>query len=177
MVFTPAAKSSKMCKFVTLQACTFLKRHFKYRKDLEYWVAPLDMDSIMRSMMWVMPSRHVTPEFQMRACFDSVCWELAIHLDEHKYKEITIRLMEAISVAYCSGERFLIPEYAFIVNTIRRIPVEQLVPVVEDALPIEITCESGNMELKNMQDLNPEDYKDFEPQSLSSDLVERRELG
>lgn len=118
MPFTSASKSDLMEDFVTIDTCTFLKRSFRYREDLHQWVAPLDMNSIFKSMRWVMPSVNESEENQMRSTLDSALWELSLHLSKDKHDAVRTLLEEEYSRLYVLGEPVSFPKFDDIIGRI-----------------------------------------------------------
>jgi hypothetical protein len=83
--FTNALKTDTMEKFLTLDQISFLKRKFVFRKDLQKWVAPLDKESIMKSICYVLPSKVVSRDEQMIDSCTSALRELFFHLGKDDY--------------------------------------------------------------------------------------------
>lgn len=100
MEFTPAIKSNSFTKFVDISSASFLKRKFVYREDVAMWVAPLHKDSILKSLMWVMPTSNVSPAEQMLSTMQSALWELAFHLTRDKHFEIRDQLYRMYTEKY-----------------------------------------------------------------------------
>jgi len=83
--YTNAQKTAEMKPFLNIDEASFLKRTFVYRKDLGHWVAPLDKESIMKSICYVLPSKSVTLEEQLIDSCTSALRELFFHLDIEQY--------------------------------------------------------------------------------------------
>jgi hypothetical protein len=77
MGFTSAAKSSQMEKFLSIDDISFLKRNFVEKNGRIY--APLDYNSIARSLMWTIPSKTATRADQTVSCVNSALVELYLH--------------------------------------------------------------------------------------------------
>ncbi len=83
MTFTPAAKEGEHKKFVTVETMSFLKRSFRPSKlHDKRWVAPLDMDSIYRSLEWIKPHDTISDEEHRVATYTSALWELFLHCED-----------------------------------------------------------------------------------------------
>jgi hypothetical protein len=83
--YTDAQKRSEMTKYLPLSETSFLKRTFIFREDLNHWVAPLELKSIMKSIAYTMPSRNVTADEQLIDSSISALRELFFHLEEEDY--------------------------------------------------------------------------------------------
>ena len=83
--YTSALKTSEMEDFLTWDQCSFLKRNFVFRADLDQWVAPLDKASIMKSIVYYLPSKSVSKEDQLIDSCVSALRELFFHLSEPEY--------------------------------------------------------------------------------------------
>lgn len=88
MRYTSASKSDELKKFLTIDEASFLKRHFVFRKDLSRWVAPIDLNSIFKSLIWKLPSKFVTAEEQQFSTIESALWELFFHLSPASFVEM-----------------------------------------------------------------------------------------
>lgn len=99
MEFTTASKSLDIVKFVDVSTMTFLKRTFKFHKGLGRVVAPLNMDSIYRSLEWIMPSAFVNSDMQFLQTLNSALRELYFHIDDEKTFET---LRSKFVKSYCS---------------------------------------------------------------------------
>jgi len=86
ITFTSPAKGLEMEKFVTIDTCSFLKRRFIFKPELNRYVAPLDPQSIYRMATWFLPSKSVTELQQHRDCLESLLYELSLHVDADDYR-------------------------------------------------------------------------------------------
>ncbi len=120
MEFTPAIKSNTFTKFVDINSASFLKRRFQYREDIAMWVAPLHKDSIMKSLMWVMPSDNVSPAEQMLSTMQSALWELAFHLTRDKHFEIRDELYRMYVSKYIDVGLDKFPTFDRIIGEIKK---------------------------------------------------------
>nr|ULF99917.1 MAG: putative polyprotein [Labyrnavirus sp.] len=84
--FTDAQKAAVMAPFLTFDQVSFLKRSFRFREDLDHWVAPLDRASIMKTISYYLPSRSVNLDDQMLDTCKSALRELFFHLSEEDYE-------------------------------------------------------------------------------------------
>jgi hypothetical protein len=69
IVYTMAEKEAESVPYLSISKTTFVKRSWVYDKDVHAWLAPLDEDSIHRSLMLMTYSKAVSPEFQ---CIDII---------------------------------------------------------------------------------------------------------
>lgn len=114
MEFTTADKSSVVPPFVNVDDMSFLKRNFVWKDDLDRYVAPLSMDSIYKSLEWVLPSDNVNEPMQMEQTLSSAMRELFFHLDCEKFEVMRKLLMQDMISAYGVDEKTLnshIPTY------------------------------------------------------------------
>jgi len=109
--FTSPNKSSQMDPFTTIDECSFLKRTFLWRDDLKRHTAILDPSSIARSLQWLIPSRHVPIEEQLKGSLVSSLWELFQHCRREQFNRIREKLCALVSENYFMGENILIPTY------------------------------------------------------------------
>jgi hypothetical protein len=82
MTFTTSDKKEQTEKFVRIEDISFLKRTFKYHPLMKRIIAPLDKDSIMKSLCYYLPSKEITPEEQIVQTCISALTELFFHCDE-----------------------------------------------------------------------------------------------
>jgi hypothetical protein len=95
--YTSALKTSVMEDFLTWDQCSFLKRNFVFREDLDQWVAPLDLASIMKSIVYYLPSKSVSKEEQLIDSCVSALRELFFHLTEEEYHLRRLAFADAVS--------------------------------------------------------------------------------
>lgn len=96
--FTNASKTDNMTPFMTTHECSFLKRNFTQRDGK--WIAPLDFNSILKTIEWRIPSKFISEEVQVCDSLNSVLWELYFHLDEDNYEDIRIYLIDSVHGHY-----------------------------------------------------------------------------
>jgi len=98
MEFTSAAKDGKLSKFVHPTKGSFLKRVWVRRSWFgDHVVAALAVDSIKRSLNWVLPSKHETLGNQIISTTSNALRELLFHLPPNEVESIRLRLSEAIA--------------------------------------------------------------------------------
>lgn len=85
MKYTTAGKSDEVAPFLSMSEVTFLKRSFRKSEVVGRYVAPLDLNSLYRSLDWYIPSKQVTLECQMIDTVNSCLWELFFHLDRRRF--------------------------------------------------------------------------------------------
>jgi len=87
--YTMAEKGAESKPFITLDETTFLKRRFVYSEELQLWLAPLEEDNIVGSLMvWVM-SKNLTPREQAYATMQNSIREFFFH-GRKKYEEMLV---------------------------------------------------------------------------------------
>jgi hypothetical protein len=101
--FTNAQKTLVMQPYLKLHETSFLKRNFKWRDDLQHWVAPLELTSIMKSIAYTIPSRAISEDDQLIDSTISALRELFFHLEESAYH--ARRMLFAEKVALTMGRR------------------------------------------------------------------------
>lgn len=98
---TDAQKGDVDDEFKKLSDLSFLKRRFVYRADVGHWVAPLEVDSIMKSLCFHIPSAELTEAEQLVETSISAMRELALHHDVDTYGPL--RLAMSAAVEECTG--------------------------------------------------------------------------
>jgi len=83
--FTNAKKTLEMSNFLEFSDTSFLKRKFVFREDLKVWVAQLELESIMKSICYYLPSKSVSKDDQLIDSCTSALRELFFHLEEDEY--------------------------------------------------------------------------------------------
>lgn len=105
IVVTPAKKEEGDYLFKPLKECQFLKRAFVEKDVLlsdgttrSFVLAPLEMASILKSLVWQVRSREVTTEVQTRAAIESANKELWMHGREvfEKYHQTLLDASERL---------------------------------------------------------------------------------
>lgn len=92
MDFTNPSKKEVDSKFVDVDSCSFLKRTFKYKEDIKQWVAPLDISSVRKSLMWAIKSTNVAYSEQLYGTIQSALYELSFHLERKRFDEFRLQL-------------------------------------------------------------------------------------
>lgn len=88
MEYTASNKGDVYRPFTPLNEYTFLKRSFTYSEELGRMIAPLDLDSILKTLSWRLVSDSISEADQIFAMLQSTCYELWFHCDRDKYKRI-----------------------------------------------------------------------------------------
>jgi len=102
MDLTDPNKSPTMPMDFPTHNMEFLKRVPQWSFTLGYPIAPLDLESINRSLMWCLPSMGQSPSDQLKDTVSSALRELFFHCDEYEYGRIRYRLMEMFNYIYPS---------------------------------------------------------------------------
>jgi hypothetical protein len=76
IVYTMADKTAKSVPFINIKDATFLKRSFVFDRELQHITAPLELDSIYRSLLYTIPSGAICAEAQMIQKIESALMEL-----------------------------------------------------------------------------------------------------
>lgn len=79
MDFTPTIKGGEHQDFVTVDTMSFLKRNFRSHPSFSRKVAPLDMNSIFKTLAWFAPSKMVNAQMQYSSILSSSMRELFFH--------------------------------------------------------------------------------------------------
>lgn len=79
MEYTDPQKREVFDPCVKLGDAPYLKRNFVYSEHLERYVMQLSVDSIAKTLTWLLPSQHVSVEAQTLAMFSSVLYELFLY--------------------------------------------------------------------------------------------------
>jgi len=97
MEYTSSVKGTVERPFETPEEMTFLKRDFRYNETLKRFVAPLDMNSIFKTLEWTSPpDGSCNPDSQALSVLQSSLPELFFHLGVASYE--TMR--EKLGLAY-----------------------------------------------------------------------------
>lgn len=120
MDFTSSDKRSVLKKFVDKKDMSFLKRNFRKHPELGRIVAPLDMNSIYKTLQWYSPSKSVNAETQYESIFVSCLREFFFHLDRVKYGKVRALLLEAyvshFGKAFGDAISESLPTYDFLIG-------------------------------------------------------------
>lgn len=91
---TPASKGAAFTPFVELGTMMFLKRRFRKHAEFDTIVAPLDLDSLVKTLTWHIPSGSISVIEQTTAALESVIRELFFHCDRKQFAEMSTRLYD-----------------------------------------------------------------------------------
>jgi len=111
MEYTSASKSLEFTPFVDVEDMTFLKRKFVFHDVLGRYVAPLDMNSICRSLRWYIPSNFVSEADQIMQTVNSALRELFFHLDQKQW----VGMRDDLIKAYCENYN---ADYTVVCNSV-----------------------------------------------------------
>lgn len=100
MTFTSTSKGSIVAPFLTPQTMSFLKRKFRYHSGLKRIVAPLDMNSILKTLYWTMPSGAVGPDEQALSVIQSSLREIYFHVSEERFYSIRSYFISKYAYAF-----------------------------------------------------------------------------
>lgn len=98
--FTNAQKTMEMKPFLSLDEISFLKRTFVFRSDLGHWVARLEKNSLMKAIVYALPSGSVPIEQQVTEACVSVMREMFFYDDENTYALRRQDFIDTISRLY-----------------------------------------------------------------------------
>jgi hypothetical protein len=79
MEFTNSQKTGELEKYLHFENTSFLKRNFVWSERWSRFIAPLDLNSIYKSLQWTMPSDFIPRDEQCKATMTSALWELFFH--------------------------------------------------------------------------------------------------
>ncbi len=100
MTYTNAAKGESDVDFVPLEQASFLKRTFRHHEVLNRVVAPLDLNSVYRSLQWYMPSKHENVQTQMLQTMNSAVREIYFHVGQDRFDAFRSSLVDAFAKEY-----------------------------------------------------------------------------
>lgn len=111
--YTMADKGSKSRHYIALAEASFLKRSFAYHKDLRCFVAPLEIDSILKRFHWVKKPSETPLNFeeQFSAYVDGALRDMFLHGQE-SYLDFCLKINNVISLNESLKTRLYIPTYA-----------------------------------------------------------------
>jgi hypothetical protein len=109
MTFTTSDKKKHTSRFIDVSSISFLKRTFEYHYSLERIVAPLDKESIMKSLCYYLPSKEISSDDQLIQTSLSAIREIFFHSnfeeDYNPYRERFIStLTELTPLSKCELE-------------------------------------------------------------------------
>lgn len=91
--YTDPEKSDTMRDFCSLDECTFLKRSFSPHSTTSKIVGKLELDSILKSLMWYIPSNMISPDEQLGSTIVSALYELFLAVDKKQFVELRKNLI------------------------------------------------------------------------------------
>jgi hypothetical protein len=97
MDFTDAKKRTDIRPYIRLDEASFLKRNFVYRREFGRYVAPLDINSLIRMMDFRTISSFITEQDHLVESSKSFLWEIFFHYERDKFDEIRDKLISNIS--------------------------------------------------------------------------------
>lgn len=95
--YTSARKDEALRPFMDIDSCSFLKRNFRWHAGFERWIAPLDIDSLYKALMWYIPSSSVPRAEQLHSTCVSMMWELVLHVNEKSHWTIREKVEEELA--------------------------------------------------------------------------------
>lgn len=122
MDFTPASKNGELLPFVSPDKMSFLKRTFRYHEELNCYVAPLDMNSIYKTLQYYIPSQTVSEEMQMVSTYSSSLRELFFHSTREQFMNVRTKLLQHFCLTYRrqSGDvRIFFPTFDEIIENLK----------------------------------------------------------
>jgi len=93
VTYTMADKESVSRPYICIDEFSFLKRTWQYDCDLQVYLAPLDEESIIKSLTYWVPSSSISPEEQMVAVMSSACFEYFFYGREY-FERMRTHLVE-----------------------------------------------------------------------------------
>lgn len=136
MTYTNSQKGKVVTPFVELKDFTFLKRSFIWSTELDRYISPLDMDSIMKTFTWRMASQSVTETDQITSMCTSMLYELWFHSNVQQYNKMLAWIRTTLLEVYGNDilplcDKF--PTYMELLNTFKQTP--QITEVSGEDLP------------------------------------------
>lgn len=101
---TPARKGEQFVEIIPTIETSFLKRTARFKPDLNKLVATLEMDSIYKSLEWMLPSDAVTDLEQITSTVSSALREMFFHVEEPQYTAFANGLKERLVQGYSWAE-------------------------------------------------------------------------
>jgi len=98
--YTMADKEAETVPFISIDDCQFLKRTWRFEKELNAYLCPLDEQSIIKSLTVWLPSRSIDEYKQMVAVMSSACSEYFFYGREKFERERTFLMGLASEVPY-----------------------------------------------------------------------------
>jgi hypothetical protein len=108
IVFTMAEKDRVSVPFISLSEATFLKRKFVFDESISSWMAPLDENNIVNSLIVWVKSKNITPIEQAQASMQNSIREFFFH-GKCKFEEMSVLYKNVYRETY--HEEIQFPEY------------------------------------------------------------------
>jgi hypothetical protein len=106
MEFTTSDKNEQISEFVSVEMISFLKRKFVYNHIIKRHVAQLDRDSIMKSLVYILPSKEVSIDTQIVETCASSLRELFFHSESvEDYNSLLEVFVNKVSQVTCFSEK------------------------------------------------------------------------
>lgn len=122
MEFTSATKDSILLPYLTTKEMSFLKRKFIFDERYQKWKAPLDPNSIIKSLEWSIPSSFITPFEQAVSTTCSALREIFFHVAEEQYLEILSVARASLVENFSTTEEYvngILPTWEDIIATLQ----------------------------------------------------------
>jgi hypothetical protein len=151
MKFTASDKGDVSAKFLKPKDMTFLKRSFRFNESREVWEGQLDLNSVYKSLEWVIPSRNMAPRLQMTQTVMSMLWELYFHArDVTHFDEIRSDFIDMLVVSYLGDPAFYdekLPTFSAISSAVYPSDaVNAFVTDYDTTCEMKVHCEGGRFD-------------------------------
>lgn len=114
VTLTSSSKAAEMEKYLLFGNSSLLKRNFVYDMIRGFWCARLEVDSIARSLMWTIPSAHVSPSTQLASTMGSAIRECFFYCRRPNFEFFTRGLLRHFLQHYPDCEEIFmlsVPKY------------------------------------------------------------------
>lgn len=132
MGFTSSTKDSVMKKLLKKEEVSFLKRKFVFRKDLSRVVAPLDGDSIYKSLNWIIPSKALTRDEHYLSICGSALREIWFWVGNKHYDMMRCYIMDVLHRELQVPKAFLDAKLSTYYSLYSEFMCEEKCPVEKD---------------------------------------------
>lgn len=136
MPFTPTTKNATIEKFVTTQDMSFLKRKYRFHPVLNRYVAPLDLDSIRKTLMWTIPGK-ISEFEQIESATGSCLVELFFHCS-------SVEQYSRIHAWMCALMKKRFPKFDVRYKDVHKL-ISELEPIEEIPEPDEVKWDVSGM--------------------------------
>ncbi|APJ38008.1 polyprotein [Bivalve RNA virus G3] len=96
LTFTTSDKGEVSTPFLSPSDMSFLKRNFRYHNTLKRIVAPLQLDSIYKTLEWFDPSPNINESMQYESICNSSLRELYFHFDQFTFQKCRSYMLEIL---------------------------------------------------------------------------------